>query len=220
MKIQCAIFDFDGTLFDSMSVWDSAGEVYLRALGKTPKPSVGEDVRALSLQQAACYFKREYGLPLSEEEIAAGINRTVERFYIHEVLPKPGVLDFLKRMKEAGIHTCIATASDRPLIEAALARCGMTHDFEAVFTCSEVGHGKDSPAIFRTAMAHFGADRGSTVVFEDALHAVQTAKADGFAVAAVWDASEKRQAEIRALADCYLADFAHTEDFWRFAAAE
>jgi len=219
MKIKCAIFDFDGTLFDSMFIWDSVGEIYLRGLGKEPMPSMREDVRALSLYQSACYFRREYDLPLSAEEIMAGINQTIAHFYIHEVLPKPGVVDFLEQMKGAGIPMCIATASERCQIEAALSRCGMAHYFDAIFTCSEVGHGKDVPVIFRKAMEHFGADRSSTVIFEDAIHAIQTAKADGFAVAAVFDSSEKRQKEIRDLSDCYIADFEHTEEFWEFASA-
>jgi len=219
MKIKCAIFDFDGTLFDSMFIWDSVGEIYLRALGKEPMPSMREDVRALSLYQSACYFRREYDLPLSAEEIMAGINQAIAHFYIHEVLPKPGVVDFLEQMKGAGIPMCIATASERCQIEAALSRCGMAHYFDAIFTCSEVGHGKDVPVIFRKAMEHFGADRSSTVIFEDAIHAIQTAKADGFAVAAVFDSSEKRQKEIRDLSDCYIADFEHTEEFWEFASA-
>ena len=219
MKIKCAIFDFDGTLFDSMFIWDSVGELYLRSLGKEPKPSMREDVRALSLYQSACYFQKEYDLALSVEEIMAGINQTIEHFYIHEVLPKHGVVDFLEQMKKAEIPMCIATASDRCQIEAALGRCGMEHYFEAIFTCGEVGHGKDEPIIFQKAMERFGADRSAAIVFEDALHAVQTAKADGFSVVAVFDNSEKRQNELRDLADCYIADFEHTEDFWKFASA-
>ena len=214
MKLKCAIFDFDGTLFDSMFIWDNVGEIYLRSLEKEPKPSMREDVRALSLYQSACYFKQEYDMFLSVEEIMRGINQTIEHFYIHEVLPKPGVADFLKRMHKDGISMCIATASDRYQIEAALSRCGMEHYFEAIFTCSEVGHGKDEPVIFQKAMEHFGADRSSAIVFEDAIHAIQTAKDDGFAVVAVFDSSEKRQAEIRNLADCYITGFEHTEEFW------
>lgn len=219
MKIKCAIFDFDGTLFDSMFIWDTVGETYLRSLGKEPKSSMREDVRALSLYQSAIYFQKEYALSLSVEEIMAGINATVEHFYIHEVLPKRGVLAFLEELRRIGIAMCIATASDRYQIEAALKRCGMEHYFDAIFTCSEVGRGKDEPLIFRQAMAHFGADRGSTVVFEDALHAVQTAKADGFSVTAVFDESEKRQREIRDLSDFYIKDFERTADFWEWISA-
>ena len=217
MKIKCAIFDFDGTLFDSMFIWESVGEIYLRSLGKEPKPSLREDVRALSLYQSACYFRKEYDLPLSEEQIMSGINKTIEHFYINEVMPKPYVTEFLDEMKQKGIPMCIATASDRYQIEAALSRCGMSHYFEAIFTCSEVGYGKDEPVIFRKAMEYFGSDRGSSIIFEDALHAIKTAKNDGFMVVSVFDDSEKRQDEVRAISDCYIRDFEHTEDFWKFA---
>ena len=220
MKVTCVIFDFDGTLFDSMFIWDNVGEIYLRSLGKEPKPSMRDDVRALSLYQSACYFKQEYDLSLSVEEIMSGINQTIEHFYIHEVLPKPGVVDFLKQLQKAGIPMCIATASNRYQIEAALSRCRMKHYFDAIFTCSEVGHGKDEPIIFQKAIEYFGADRSSAVVFEDAIHAIQTAKSDGFAVVAVFDKSEKRQTEVRDLSDCYLADFEHTEEFWKFVLAK
>ena len=220
MKLNCAIFDFDGTLFDSMHIWDNVGEIYLRSLGKEPKPRLRDAVRAMSLQQSACYLQEEYDLSLSAEEIMAGINRCIEEFYVHKVQPKPGVSDFLEQMKEARIPMCIATASDRYLIEAALGRCGMAQYFDAIFTCSEVGHGKDEPLIFRKAMEHFSADRKTSVVFEDAIHAAQTAKNDGFTVVAVYDPSEKQQSELRALADCCLADFEHTEEFWNLASAE
>lgn len=106
----------------------------------------------------------------------AGIDRIIEHFYRDEVQPKPGVVPFLKELRAKGVDVCIATATDRYLIEAALRRCGIENLFDAIFTCSEVGHGKDEPVIFRRAMEHFGAQRGSTVVFEDAIHAVETAK--------------------------------------------
>ena len=121
---------------------------------------------------------------------------------------------------EPATSICIATATDRYLIEAALRRCGIENLFDAIFTCSEVGHGKDEPVIFRRAMEHFGAQRGSTVVFEDAIHAIETAKKDGFTVAAVFDESEKRQDEVRALADCYITSFEQLEQFWAMTAAD
>lgn len=220
MKIKCAIFDFDGTLFDSMYIWEEIGEVYLRSLGKEPKPSLRDEIRTFSLYQAACYMKEEYSLPLTPEEIMAGINEKIEDFYFYDVLPKPGALEFLGEMKKAGIMMCIATASDRKQVEAALSRCRMKDFFEEIIACSDIGHGKDEPVVFRRAMEHFGADRSTSLVFEDALHAARTAKADGFKVVGVFDGSEKRQDEIRQTADFYLSDFEHTEEFWKFAAAE
>ena len=62
MKLKCVIFDFDGTLFDSMYLWDTVAESYVRSRGKEPKPTVREEVRALSLLQAAEHLKKEYDL--------------------------------------------------------------------------------------------------------------------------------------------------------------
>ena len=178
------------------------------------------ELRALSLLQAAEYLKKEYDLAETPEEIMAGIDRIIEHFYRDEVQPKPGVVPFLKELRAKGVDVCIATATDRYLIEAALRRCGIENLFDAIFTCSEVGHGKDEPVIFRRAMEHFGVQRGSTVVFEDAIHAIETAKKDGFTVAAVFDESEKRQDEVRALADCYITSFEQLEQFWAMTAAD
>lgn len=219
MKIRCAIFDFDGTLFDSMYVWDTAAERYLRSLGKAPAPTVREEVRTMSLHQAAEYLKDGYALSLTAEEIVAGINRVVEQAYLHDVQPKAGAAAFLDALKAGGASLCIATATDRYLIEAALRRCHMDSYFDAVFTCSEVGSGKDEPAIYREAMAHFHADREQTLIFEDAIHAVQTAKADRFRVVAVSDPSETRQAELRRISDFYLESYENAEDLRKFASA-
>ncbi|MCR4645448.1 MAG: HAD family phosphatase [Oscillospiraceae bacterium] len=219
MKIRCAIFDFDGTLFDSMYVWDTAAERYLRSLGKDPAPTVREEVRIMSLHQAAEYLKDGYALSLTAEEIVAGINRVVEQAYLHDVQPKAGAAAFLDALKDGGASLCIATATDRYLIEAALRRCHMDSYFDAVFTCSEVGSGKDEPVIYREAMAHFHADREQTLIFEDAIHAVQTAKADRFRVVAVSDPSETRQAELRRISDFYLESYENAEDLRKFASA-
>lgn len=219
MKIKCAIFDFDGTLFDSMYIWDNVAHTYLRSLGKTPTSTLREDVRALSLYQSACYFKKEYDLSLSTNEIVTGVNQIIERYYLYEVLPKAGVVEFLEQLKNSGVTMCIATATDRYLIESALKRCKMEHYFDAIFTCGEVGHGKDEPVIFRKAMESFDADLVETLVFEDALHAVCTAKADGFTVIAVADDSEMRQSEIYKLSDFYIESFENTEAFWNFIKA-
>ena len=112
---------------------------------------------------------------------------------------------------------CIATATDRYQAEAALKRCGMLSFFSDIFTCTDVGHGKDEPVIFRRAMEHLGTTRSDTVVFEDAYHAAKTAKADGFITVAVFDSHEPRQEELHSVSDCFIEDLIQTEHFWRFA---
>jgi HAD superfamily hydrolase (TIGR01509 family) len=218
--IRGIIFDFDGTLFDSMFIWDTAGEVYLRSIGKEPETNLQKVLKPMSLLQSAQYIREKYQIPLSVEDIMDGVNRTVEGFYFHTVEPKPGVIDFLEELHRRNIRMCIATATDRYQVEAALQRCNMLHFFSEIFTCTEVGSGKDRPDIFRKAMEHLQTDRSTTVVVEDAYHAVYTTKQDGFYVVGVHDSHESRQQELLHLADVYLSDYFDVTSFWKFASAE
>lgn len=206
MKISGAIFDVDGTLLDSMFIWDTIGESYLRSIGYEPRENLNEVFQNMSLRQAACYYRKEYGVALDENEIMEGVNAMLERYYRYELSLKPGMAELLMRLHRAGVKLCIATATDRYLVEAALSRLGVLSCFSGIFTCSEVGHGKDEPYIFETALAFLGTEKAETVVFDDALYAIRTAKAAGFPVAAVYDSYEAGQAEVRALADYYLED--------------
>ncbi|MDE7266023.1 MAG: HAD family phosphatase [Lachnospiraceae bacterium] len=215
--IKGAIFDVDGTLLDSMFIWDTIGEDYLRSIGYTPKENLKETFKCMSLYQAACYYQTEYGVTLSVEEIMNGINRMIDHRYRYEVMPKSGVREFLHKLNDMGVIMCIATATDKPFVQVALERCGIAQYFSEIFTCTIVGSGKDEPFIYREALKHIGTEKSATVVFEDALYALKTAKADGFWTAAVYDVHEKKQEEVRALAHCYIKDFLNLDFFWNFA---
>lgn len=208
--IRGAIFDVDGTLLDSMSIWETIGEDYLRSLGFTPRENLAKTFAHFTMEQAACYYRSEYGVSLSTEEIIAGIGEMIAHFYTDEVQTKPGVDALLHALQSRGVKMCVATATDQSLVEAALERCGIRSYFSAIFTCSAVGHSKEEPQIYREARAHLGTDKAETYVFEDALHAAQTAAADGFPVAAVFDPSEQQQDVLKALAQVYLRDFGNT----------
>lgn len=218
--IQGIIFDFDGTLFDSMFIWDTAGEVYLRSIGKKPEADLQKVLKPMSLLQSAQYIREKYHIPLSIEEIMDGVNRTVEDFYFHTVEPKPGVIVFLEELYRRNIKMCIATATDRYQVEAALQRCKMLHFFSEIFTCTEVGSGKDRPEIFRKAMEHLQTNRSTTAIVEDAYHAVHTAKQDGFLVVGVYDSHESRQQELMSLVDVFLSDYFNLTNFWKLVSAE
>ena len=204
MRIRGAIFDVDGTLLDSMFIWDTIGETYLRSIGYQPKENLNETFKNMSLHQAACYYQTEYGVTLSIDQIMDGVNAMLERYYRFEVPLKPGVAELLERLRQDGVKLCIATATDRHLVEAALDRCGVLSCFGEIFTCNEVGHGKDEPDIFEASLRFLGTRREETLVFDDALYAVRTAKEAGFPVAAVYDSHEKEQDKVRLLADIYL----------------
>ena len=202
-----AIFDFDGTLVDSMFIWDTIGEDYLRSLGKEPHEDLKETFMTLTLEEAAEYYRTHYGVTLSVKEIVDGVNTMVEGIYRTRVALKQGVADFLAQLKENGTRMCIATVTDRYLVEETLDRLGILQYFSEIFTCAEVGYGKDKPIIYRKALEHLGTMKNETYVFEDSLFALKTAKADGFTTVGVYDRHENRQDNLKNLADYYILDF-------------
>lgn len=205
--IKGAIFDLDGTLLDSMSVWDTFGERYLRSLGKAPRENLTEVFKAFTLEQSAEYYRAHYGVSLSVEEIVKGANQMIEGYYINEAELKQGADVFVKKLYDNGVRMCVATVTDRYLAEAALERLGIRRYFSEIFTTAEVGHDKTTPHIYRAALAHLGTEKRETVVFEDAYHALMTAKRDGFPVAAVYDRHETKRIEMKAAADYYVSDY-------------
>jgi len=205
--IKGAIFDLDGTILDSMFIWDSIGEDYLRSLGKEPKENLKETFKTFTLEESAKYYIDNYGITLSVDEIINGVNKMVEEYYVEKIQLKKGVHKFLEKLKEKGVKMCIATVTDEHLARAALKRCGVEKYFSKIFTCESVRCGKENPKIYREAQKHLGTEKSETIVFEDALHALKTAKDDGFKVAAVYDKYEIKQDEMKEFSDYYITDF-------------
>ena len=205
--IKGAIFDLDGTLLDSMFIWDTIGEEYLRSLGKEPHEDLKETFMTLTLEEAAVYYREHYGVTLSVKEIVDGVNSMVEQTYRTKVTLKPGIPEYLAWLKENGVRMCVATVTDRYLVEETLERLGVRHYFSEIFTCAEVGFGKDKPVIYQKALEHLGTEKSDTYVFEDLPFALNTAKTDGFPTVGVYDRHEAHQDELKELADYYIFDF-------------
>lgn len=204
-KIKGIIFDVDGTLLDSMKIWDEAGERYLRKKGLTAVEDLGAILFAMTMEEGAEYLKQNYGLQEGIQEIIHGINDTVLDFYENEVTLKSGVSELITYYKGKKIPITIATSSDREVIEKALSHVGILDDIQAIFTCSEIGVGKDKPDVYYAAADYMGIKASDIYVFEDALHAIKTAKEAGFLTVGVYDkTSDKVQEQIKEMADIYV----------------
>jgi HAD superfamily hydrolase (TIGR01509 family) len=203
-----AIIDMDGTLLDSMYIWVGMGDRYLEKRKVSAPPDLVENMKYGSLDEmadglhASGYFTDE-----SKTELVKDMNRFVEDEYFHNAQAKPGTKKFLERLSRAGIPSVLATATDRYLVVGALDRLGLTDYFTDIITCAEAGQGKHSPKIYFDALDILGIEQSGSVVFEDTLLGVETAKNAGFPVAAVYDRwSASNTEKIKSYCDIYLKD--------------
>lgn len=214
MKLTGAIFDLDGTLLNSMPVWASLGENYLKSKGAVPRGDVRERLKPMNMQQAAKYFQTDYHLTESADKIVREIDDMIEQKYRAEIQLKPGVLPFLQKLKRENIKLCIATATDRLLAESALKRLQVADYFSFLITCTEIGFSKESGEIYEKALKLLHTEKAQTVVFEDALHAAKSAKNAGFSVIGVYDeCARPEETEIKSTVDRYIRSFEECEEY-------
>ena len=208
MVVKAAIFDMDGTLVDSLMVWDvlweTLGEKY--ANDKTFRPTQEDDkkVRTLTLKDAMCLIHESYNLGNSGEELLERANCILLDFYENKVMLKAGVKEFLDDCKSKGTKMCIASATAPELINVALKHCGIEKYFLKVFSCGLLGKGKEEPDIFILAKDFLGEETKETWVFEDSLVAIETASKLGMPTVGIYDRFNFGQEKIKKIATKYV----------------
>ena len=209
-KIKAAVFDMDGTLVDSLMLWDvlweRLGDRYPGKKGFRPTEEQDRAVRTMTLKAAMDYIHRVCKIGENGEELLRIAEELIDGFYENEVCLKDGVLEFLTHCKEKGIPMCIASATARPYIEAGLRHCGIDGFFSRIFSCAEIGKGKDEPDIFLAAAEFLGASPEETCIFEDSLVAVRTAHRAGMMTVGIFDRSNYGAEELAVTADVYIAE--------------
>lgn len=209
-NIRGAIFDMDGTLVNSLIYWDllwnRLGEVFLQDPSFRPSEADDKAVRTISLSAAMEYIHRQYGIGENGETLFSLANDKLERFYREEVQLKPGVRPFLDACQKAGVRMCIASASDRRLVKIAARHTGIDGYFEEIFSCADIGKGKDEPDVYLTAQSFLGTKRAETCVFEDSHVAICTAASIGMQTVGIYDPNNYGGEEMAKIATAYIAE--------------
>lgn len=188
------IFDLDGTLLDSMSVWHNVDKEFLGRYGYEVTPDYTEFVKRVSIEDAARYTKTKYRIPMTWQEVAETWESMVYDFYRSEVKLKNGALEYLNKAKRLGFSLSITTALSRKNADAALIHTGIKELFDCIITLEDLGGkiDKSSPDIFLRATDYVSAQGIKTtpdkaVVFDDVPQALKGAASGGFKTCAVYD---------------------------------
>lgn len=183
------IFDLDGTLLDSMKVWENVDRMFLEENGIDPPSGISDTVKKMTIDKSAEYFKTRFSLEHSCEYIINRIEELAAWQYNNSIPLKDGAYETVTTLKRLGIRMCVATATYNSIVNSALKRLGIYDDFEFVMTCSDIGKGKDEPDIFLKAAEKLNCDINEVMVAEDSLHCIETAKSAGFFTVGVYDST-------------------------------
>lgn len=210
-NIKGIIFDLDGTILDSCSIWEDVDKEFFKRRGLEVPSDYGEAIGHIGLDKAADYTIERFNLKEKKEDIIREWKSGVLDHYAHVVRLKPHAYEFIKGLKDKGIKICAATANDEDCYKSALLNNGIYDDFLFILEVGTFKSGKDKPDLYLEGAKRLGVKVSECAVFEDLLTPLKTAKEAGFLTIAVFEASCKDEEEKKRIADIYIKDYKELE---------
>lgn len=202
-----AILDMDGTLLDSSGMWDDVARGLLAQWNAVYTQGQGDDTMTMTIDGAAAYFVEQCHLPVTPQELARQIRDRARQAYGTIAKLKPGVREAINLMKSRGMTLCVASGTEKPLVDAALEQFGILDRFAFTVSC-RTPRGKAEPEVYLRAAQKLGATPEQIMVFEDSPVAVHTARQAGFYTIGVLDEHTRPHwEEVRRDADAVLTDW-------------
>jgi beta-phosphoglucomutase-like phosphatase (HAD superfamily) len=206
--MKACIFDLDGTLLDSMDVWEKIDIDFLQKRGIVVPADYANSISSMSFTECAVYTIKRFSLTDSVGSLMREWTDMAAYAYGHTVPMKPYAKEYLSALKERGLRLAVATTLAAELYEPALRGQGIYDWFHAICNSDEVGCGKSQPDVFLLAAQKLGVPPGDCMVFEDIMAAVRSAKNAGMQVCGVYDSASANDWEhIQKTADYAITDW-------------
>ncbi len=206
--MKAAIFDLDGTLIDSLWIWEQADTEVLRRHGYVPDDAYYASVSHLNYGQCLDYILSRYPLPMTKEALSAEIYQLAFRHYNEIRSLKPGAKAYLEALHKRGIKLGMATACLRSICEQVLKNCDVFGLFDVIVYSDEIGCNKSNPDIYLRTAALLQTQPSAVVSFEDVPQAVRSAKKAGMVTVGVADSFWKEKVGVlEQEADYFILDF-------------
>lgn len=209
------LFDFDGTLVDSMPTYVSALLRILDESGTKYNSDIVKIITPLGIQGTADYFV-DMGVDMPKDRMVLLMKHYMLEAYMYKIPAKNNVLTVLKKLKEEGASLNVLTASPHITLDSCLVRLGLYDLFDNVWSCDDFNTTKADPEIYKMAADKIGEKVENILFLDDNFNADKTAKDAGMKVCGVYDDSSKDYVDdIKSITDYYIYDFKELLEIWR-----
>jgi HAD superfamily hydrolase (TIGR01509 family) len=205
--IGALVFDLDGVILQTEEVWDEVRGRYVIERGGRYDEEAQRAMMGMSAPEWSRYLADELGVPGTPEEISADVVRLMEARYREELPLIPGAKDAVDRLA-ARWPLGLASSSNRPLIDAALALSGLDRSFTATVSSEEVARGKPAPDVYLEAARRLEVAPEDCVAVEDSHSGIRSAESAGMRVIAIPNPSFPPDRDALELADLVLDSIA------------
>lgn len=206
------IFDFDGTLVDSLDLWHAIDIKYLSQFGITVPEDLGDAINGMSFTETAKYFKERFDLPYDIEHIKQDWINMSHNYYMNNIQFVPGAKEFIKFLGDNDKKIGIATSNQAYTTENFFKSRNIDNINAFSYSC-DVPKGKPAPFVFLRAADKLSVSPENCLAFEDTYEGVKAAKSAGMTVIALEEEHSKAHFDkIKELADYTIKDYTELLD--------
>jgi len=198
--IDTIIFDAEGIVIDTETIWDKGQAIFLQRRGFVyDRERIKPLLTGRTLAEGVEVMKQAYRFDGDTEALARERADIVRELFMHETTFIDGFLPFFATVRDR-YKTCIATAMDQDLLKLVDQHLNLSTLFaNRIYTLDKVGfRSKPNPDIFLYAAQQLESSPGNCVVIEDAPHGIDAAKRAGtrcIAISTTYDPGKLQQAD-------------------------
>lgn len=213
-NITTAVFDLDGTLLNSMHVWDKVDNDFFEKRGITAPDDYIAEICTMTINEIAVYTKKRFNFPQQPQELIDEWVSMAETEYKKNVQLKDGAKEYLFYVKQKGLKLGVLTSLSTELAVPALVRCGIYDLFDTVVSTSDSNIAKNLTAAYEDIARRLETNTENCIFFDDTYPAVLAAKQAGMTVVGVFEeTSPEMQANIQKTADFYITHWKNAPKF-------
>jgi HAD superfamily hydrolase (TIGR01509 family) len=181
---EAVVFDLDGVLVDSESVWGEAKRQLTVETGGHWHPDAIREMMGMSSIEWSRYLRDRLDVPMSPEEISDAVVERIVALYRERLPLLPGAVESVRSLAERW-KLAVASSSNRPVIDLVLELAGIAEAFAATVSSEEVDRGKPAPDVYLEAGRRLGVSPDRCVAIEDSTNGIRAAVAAGMIVIAI-----------------------------------